>query len=119
LGEVEKAGDLDVLQNIYYWSIGFRKWLVLKKHRRNIQQLITKILPEKLKQICDVERTSMTLVAEELQPVIHAMSMQVEHGDPLRGKCRLCPKIKIKSDEPNEGKGTQRIFKSQTTKRAF
>jgi DNA-binding transcriptional ArsR family regulator len=119
LGEVEKAGDFDVLQNIYHWSIGFRKWLVLKKHRRNIQQLIAKIPPEKLKQICDLERTSMTLVANELQPVIHAISMQVEHGEPLHGKCQLCPKIKIKSNEPNEGKGAQRTFKPQITKRAF
>jgi hypothetical protein len=71
-----------------------KQYIIPKEHRKEVEQLVTIIGPERLALIERTDKNyteSLIKISNELRRLV----LMVEHGEPLEGNCQFCPKIKI------------------------
>jgi hypothetical protein len=85
--------DMDDLLEAIGRYLNF-KWSVEKKYRKKIEILVGKLPKERLetvKEIHSKETEQILKIDRELKGLV----LKIENGEPLRGVCNLCPKIKV------------------------
>jgi hypothetical protein len=96
-GEIIRFGrdGVKLLTDMYYFRS--MKSAVPKKDWKRLERLIEEIPGEKLVAIDEIEKTR-TAAGNKIIGAIEFMIKKIENCEPLEGRCRLCPAVKVSSN---------------------
>jgi hypothetical protein len=79
----------------YLADFEIKEYAVPKKFRREVERLVSLLTPEEFITLKEIQAGYVNTLIE-VSKLLSELTIKVEHGQPLLGKCELCPKVIIK-----------------------